>query len=293
MAAVVSPQIKISGSQLSRSTFTLGSVGAEISPTVKPASNSPTTETTTNTITNTVLSSTSLTVATTTTATTSDARINPSFRLKKVDVYDVLEKYNNGEFDNILPEAGTNVTKATKITLTKQYGDSPDDQVYLHPEGSLKTKVVTINHPLYISCRNGTILSDVKCQDCHWCRHSVSNAGIGIPIKKTIQSDGITRYDTIGFYCTYNCAYADLLRLLDRPRSRIPSYLANSLCMLFTLYRQQYPNEPKILKPTQPWQFSDRFGGPLTESEYRANTYRYIPMTHVHMLPSKTLYMRS
>lgn len=217
-------------------------------------------------------------------------RMQPSFRLRGVEPLSVLEKYLNGDYNNVVPTTSTS-GKAKSILFMRQYGISAEEATYLHKEGATSHKIITTGNDLYKQARSGKGYCNYD-NDCDWCRKKLGDSvcAIGIPLKrrdetKTDESNTIV-YDAMGHYCSYNCAYADLLQMISIPRSRRPIYLINAEALLLSLYNQQYPDSG-ILQPTPHWSLLRT----LTTDEYYSQHCVYIPMSNVHWFPCKKQYI--
>ena len=162
----------------------------------------------------------------------------------------------------------------------------------------------TNNKPTYKETpTNVYILSHNDVGECHYCRHTYNGPGIGIPTnrinlgKNNLQSviayqqyvkdkdpECKVLYIVKDCFCTYECAYAQLLT----DYIRCNKTKEDTLGYFMEMYNTAYPG--KDIKPAGDYRLTKKFGGPLTIEEFRENGSCYKQIRHIACVPDSIEY---
>jgi len=178
--------------------------------------------------------------------------INPTFIVGGFDVADVVNKYiegfyNDVSIDDIRPKSNT-IRKVSEAITDNQ---NASKFVVIDNRG-IRTTIVSSN-----------IMKTNKCQ---WCRDNLQETCLGIPIRHVPSGD--MKFETEGCYCSFECAYSDLIKShLNNPMYR------NSESYLNYAFKISYPD--KHLKPAPDWKLHECNGGSLTSDRFHDGQHRY------------------
>ena len=113
---------------------------------------------------------------------------------------------------------------------------------------------------------------------------------IGLPISMYYEeSTQRLRFDTVGYFCCFGCAFAYLKMKFPRGRMITNSRMAESERLL-RLMLHTVSGGSAVLKPCPDWDLLDINGGPMGERHFFAGQTTYLPMSNMLMLPAKELY---
>lgn len=122
---------------------------------------------------------------------------------------------------------------------------------------------------------------------CWWCTLSIQKTSdiLGCPIDIKI-SNNEKQYATNGLFCSFNCIKAFVLETKDQVKYK------NSIQYLAQMYCDMYNIEPIVIKPSPPWEFLTKFGGYMSENQYRDHIgkYTYVIKGVIQKYPITTLY---
>jgi len=127
-----------------------------------------------------------------------------------------------------------------------------------------------------------------KSYACWWCTLTIPKTSeiLGCPIDIKI-SNNTKQYATNGLFCSFNCIKAFILETKD------PVKYKNSTQLLATMYCDMHNMiQPIIIKPSPPWEFLIKFGGYMSENQYRDHigNYTYDIKGIIQKFPITTLY---
>jgi len=234
-------------------------------------------------------------------------RIDPSFLLRGVDVAEVIEKFNNGEYDSIEQPCGDKLKSVSSLVFTKEYGQYPQDKNYKIRTGGQHQYFVTVgnvedsgnknkvsgNKNKATGNKNEASSSNTnETYTCDWCRKDFSHDPIGIPLTLKIdKKSGNIRCNVIGENCRFECAYADLLKTVGSTMITSRPYYDNSESNLLTLYKIKYPTGPKLY-PAKDWKLYNSGKGPLSADEYYDKNHIYMPTNNIVLAPVREEYLK-
>lgn len=231
--------------------------------------------------------------APTTTPATSLVSINPSFLLRGIEMKTILTNYLAGKYHKLQPKTKLVISNA-KTSLTFRPGSnicstSTEDESYVYKDRSAGTALVTTtNSKVYLAYKKGTLSKETHI--CNWCRQPFTGDPVGIPVQLKILKDGTyVFYIDDPHYKTHECALAALDHINSgASSSRDPLYL-DSEQMLRLMYFKQYPNKGHLRKAPD-WRLHSGNGGPLSETEFSANSSVYVRTPNLIFAPVKVEY---
>lgn len=202
----------------------------------------------------------------------------PTFILKKIDPEQLVEKYNQGEFQSIsIHKENVQVKNAIKII-----GTGIHDSVY-----SCRDKNNVVHTIATTNCDRYEHLATDE-HVCDWCRLKFTHQEIGIPISYK-NEHGVLTFYTEGTYCDFPCALADLFRTRGPSLRYYDVAYGDSETLLRLWYFKIRPDE--VLKPAPHFRLLKRNGGSLEEHEYYNRNLTYIKIPGIITLPAKQQYL--
>jgi hypothetical protein len=168
-----------------------------------------------------------------------------SFLLRGIDPYELINSYYNGQFSSAqIPDSKTKLSEAF-INPNRILGVNSDSECYKFSDkiGTSQT-IITTNHDRFLWFKNGC-KEIMPISFCQKCQKQIVGTPTGIPIKMEYDSMvSRTIYHVEDTFCTFECCLLALRQYKLRHRFyKDPNYM-NSEQMLYTLYKQVYPNEP-------------------------------------------------
>ena len=217
--------------------------------------------------------------------------------LRRVDPVDMLTRYLNSEYMFLtIPEE--KVTMASYVKMGKSLGNLPTEETYRISDNTVIGKtVITTNHSnyKYFKDKDEKKYDVVKPrQRCIYCKRIIVHEPIGIPLEMEYNNvDKNVRFYTDGTYCNFGCAYADLKRQLNVPRSYKDPLYMDSESMLYTMYYDMHPSKigTRIIEAPD-WRLLDENGGPLTSEQFDNNSYKYMQVPTLVTIPAKRQYIK-
>lgn len=192
----------------------------------------------------------------------------PVITLTGFDPTEVINKYNLGEYNDLSLEQIRKVTIQDNINVVSENDDS-SRYVVIDNRG-IRSNMITANYR--------------HIKRCQWCRQDLKAKPIGIPIK-SIYRDGVLNFKSEGCYCTFECAYADLIHSFHNN----PSYHHSESYLKYS-FNELYPNDR--LFPAPDWKLHEENGGSLTEEQYRSKegNHTYHDSTRLKQIPVSRQY---
>lgn len=224
-------------------------------------------------------------------------KINPSFRLQKVDILLTINSLINNQMNDItLPETITQKVKST-LKMDRIHGDNPDSEFYTYKPTN--QRMVTTDHDLreiYVNNRNLHGLP-ITSDPCDYCRHIIdpnvrNSKPIGIPISMIRDQYGNLTFKTIDYYCNLSCAYAQLIRETKGRLTSVHPRYTDSETILKHLFSLLYPDlKLTDFRPAKNWRLYNGGRGPLSYVNYIKNNYYFYETSGICVIPSKMEYM--
>jgi hypothetical protein len=235
-----------------------------------------------------------------------------------IDPEELLFWYLKRTFNVAIP---TKKVKATtsKIVYDMETGSDPRAcDVYRHLDNNNNmVRVVTKDHGIFQSRQDeisqlGISIHNAEGESfsylpsggsCKWCRRKCEATPtlptlespnnfypIGLPITmKYEEQTNRIRFDTIGYFCCFGCAFSYLKTKFPVGRLTLHPYLGESEHLLRILLKI-VAGEDAVLKECHDWDLLDINGGPMDANHYFAGQTVYMPLNNVIMLPSKEMY---
>jgi len=220
--------------------------------------------------------------------------INPTFFLKKVDPFDLYQKYNSGCFSNldISLFLDINVKIKNKKINVLSLGNDKESDLFSQIDNHNQIQIfATTNCNYYNAFNNLEVDYRKKEYKCDWCDRSFIHTPKGIPIEKEIfisnsENKEIKIYHTPTCHCTLSCAYATYIWETSNIRSpKFSLYnksysLLKELFNLESLFMKESP-DPKLAK----WN-----GGSLEEREFFQEKEKFVTIGDIVFSPAKIIY---
>lgn len=184
------------------------------------------------------------------------ARRAPVLNLSKAKIEETMEKVKSNTFSPWFPAKGdidalVHTTVRASATAPVGPNEPAKAMTFRDSQNTLRT--------LYV-CQAGQGVN------CFWCLRSVPpGTGQGLPVGPDERCDGT--------FCGHNrlaCAFAWILRELDRPLKVRDVAYSNSVCLLHTLHRKLYGQEGPPLSPAADYRLLRQNGGELDDAAYDA-----------------------
>ena len=214
--------------------------------------------------------------------------------LRRVDPVDLLTRYLRGEYKNLMIP-GQKVKITSGVRMGKVLGSDASAEIFKlsskHNNGNV---IVTTNHSNFkyfkdLSENKDTIKPNLRCLHC---KRIVQNNSVGIPVEVD-HSNNKLRFQVVGVYCHFGCAYADLKRTLGITRIYRDPLYSNSEQLLYALYYSMYPDKKgEKIKESPDWRLLDENCGPLTSEQFDSGTYSYIHVPSIITIPTKVQHIR-
>lgn len=207
-------------------------------------------------------------------------KFTPTFVLRGIDPYDVIEKYKRGAFSNIKSKPAIAIRSVDHID--QQYSKDPKDPIYRTTDHS--------NHPIILAKTNSQNYEILHKQGspkqggrCDYCKTDFTNEAIGYPVEmKEIPILDQNRhykiyriFTTDGEFCCFECA-AGMLR-----HYRISELYENNL---HYMYACMHPNEPLLYPAPDPKLLIDN-GGCLPRDQWLSKSHHYIHSNTLILTP--------
>lgn len=222
--------------------------------------------------------------------------VTPTFTLRGVDLLKVLEDYEKGTLQNLVPQEKVKV-KSNNI-FGPSFGTSIDDKFYSYRDkANCQQRIVTTNQLFYTYVRTGG--PPPKADRCDWCNDPAEGIPIGIPIRITITPTNQititpTKYQIhleAPYYCCYECCLAAIHREQNTKMGCRDVLYSNSEQYLKFMYSINFPDEPP-LRPAKDRRLHHNLHGPLTSEMFHTKRHNYTRLSNVITLaPAKIEYM--
>jgi hypothetical protein len=253
---------------------------------------------------------------------------NPTFLLRKIDPFLIYKRYTEGFYVNtILKKAEEiNIKKADvniktfgkkfentysnpytqQISNTTQHLPSTSDHEIYTLRGNTDNPItmVTLGHSVYdIFTKNGGVLP--KGGICEWDNHPFDHEIIGIPIKferiTTVlpnqSSDSVELVETVryvfhvdGTFCSFECAFAFLMKNLGLPSRHKSVKYMDSEQMLHYMFQIVHPDKGNLKESPTYRLIKPR--GPLTIEEFRSKNNKYMDTNLIILAPIKDIVIK-
>lgn len=237
-------------------------------------------------------------------ASSSMSSSRPIFVLRQVNVVDLIQRYNNGEFTKVAkpPSSKIDVVKSAPI-MAPTYGKTMHEATCVIKDRMDKSIIIytsNVNNFETFTKSNGTMPKGGRCD---WCRRTFTQESQGIPIaykeeealrlgeNGVLVSQNYYAFWDEGTYCTYRCVLADIIKFKEvGPQQRDQLYLNSESALRFR-FSLQYP-EAGPLKPAHDYRLLKENGGSLTDEEFDSDKYVYLRTSNVLLIPAKVAYIR-
>lgn len=219
----------------------------------------------------------------------------PNILLRGLNLEDILKKYNDGYFNNLIINKININLRVKDIFLTQnlQTNDSKpeDNQCFSIKNRGLELKMLTTNHNEFIGANSDS--GEKICMRC--CRkfnHSKASIIVDSKIEIYLRGENyipIHKYYSIMTFCTYNCVFEKLKKDLKSVSSGYETEKAFSLTK--EVFFKLYPKETEVPIAHDP-SLLDINGGPLCLSQFFSNEYKYFKLKGLYIYPCKEVFMQ-
>ena len=219
-----------------------------------------------------------------------------SFFLRQVDPIYVAKAYLNKSLK--FPK---NKIKLSDKILTPDLvvGDNYNSEVFEHTDkNGTKFKIITCNHENWV---NETIKPKFICD---WCRieyisqekntqekNEKHKMPVGIPIKIEQDENSKLYFHSVGEYCCFGCAYADL-----KTKYNTGFYYKNHIYSdsegLLRYMNYLYTGSDELVASPY-WKWHEKWEGKLSDKDFYGNNYSYTNVPNVIIKPAKTSFIRT
>jgi len=219
-------------------------------------------------------------------------RVSENFTIRKIDPKIITQRFFKGEYkDRTLTENKIKTTNGS-IKLGKDVGQKITSEVFQFKDRNNNYQTIyTTNHSLYkYVSENSTEIPILKCK---YCKRDKLKNPIGLPIAMEIEKNGNVIFYTIDVYCDFGCAFSFLKRKNSENRFYRNSLYMNAEQLLYCLFYRIYPDKiGKKIKSKVDWDLLRENGGSLTNEEFDSESFEYMPIPSVIMLPTKRQYIK-
>ena len=222
-------------------------------------------------------------------------RLSENFTIRKIDPKAIAIKFFKGEFSTrSLPE---NKIKNASCLLKfgKDVGNDSNSEVYRFKDKNNNNQTIyTCNHSLYEYSINKSAGKNVELPilKCLYCRRKILKNPIGLPISMEINNEDIS-FSVVDNFCDFGCVFSYLKRKIGDSRMYRGPLYENAEQILYALYYRVYPDKKgENIKDKPDWDLLRENGGPLTNEEFDSDSYSYIPVPMVNILPVKKQYIK-
>jgi hypothetical protein len=195
--------------------------------------------------------------------------VNPVFTISDIDIEDILNRYNQGLYNNVTLESIKGPSKPIRAA-TSIAGDQNASAFVSIDNRGIRSCMVSANYK--------------HLNKCQWCRDTLTSEPIGLPVKLK-GGVGNLEFVTEGCYCSFECAYADYIRSFIND----PSYKATE-SYLHNIFESIYPD--KRLRPAPDWKLHECNGGSLSSEAFHDGSHRYYDSGRLKCIPSSRLYFK-
>ena len=198
--------------------------------------------------------------------------------LRGVDFHDVLNKYLNNTFINLITPLPVDISaldsKPQKIVTIKENLNSVSYQV----EG-LGQSFACIGYKVSDCNGNYAVLDPNKEYRCMFCLKNIKNGLLGIPIRREEKGNKIY-FHMIDIFCTFNCVLAEIRRRSGN------SLYSHSSAYISEIYRMCTGKDISEVKMSSDPRLLEIYNGPLTWDQYHSASISYTEKpSNVYFLP--------
>lgn len=232
----------------------------------------------------------------------------PSFSLLRVNPEEVHAKYASGYFIHLrLPLTGCKIVNTNVADVRPVIGGDPYNDIFsIHEKSGIESVFLTTDNSTFNSSmsqldRGNRLGSSTQSGStpppilmCMWCGDAQDPNKMPMPIhcETMYNDDGSPRliFYGSGCYCDYACALADAIRIGHSP-DRFNIEYRTSEYYLRTMYAINHPGTGP-LEPAPDFRLLQRYGGPLTQAQFKSTAYKYIPTGTFILFPAKQTYQK-
>lgn len=230
-------------------------------------------------------------------------RVTPTFLLKGLDPNRLLADYQSGVFSrDPTTKSKILISKNTAI-LAPTYGTSNRDAVFcVKDRNNCSVIIATTGHVNFeVYTRTGGQL--ITGGRCDFCKEDFPQIAIGYPVafqEYTVlmnDSGNDSRYRIIytfwteGEFCSFECALAEVRRMLSKSSEYRDTTVRDSEKMLKMLYKLMHPTAD-VLRPNQDRKLLQSNRGSLSKEVWKDPRHIYVRTDRILTIPAKIEYVQ-
>ena len=224
-------------------------------------------------------------------------KIIETLMLRRIDPIIILRRYLAGDFSKVtIPKDKIKLSSAF-ININSRIGTDQTAKIYRFNDKTNHGQIIaTTNHEEYHYVKE-TLDGKNPLKPKAWCRWSkreITGKAIGIPVvMETNRRTKEITFKTEDTYKDFGCALAGLKRLYSCHHNYKDPLYMDAEQLLHCMYHIMHPDKvgTRIVEAND-WRLLDINGGPLSEKEYDSETYGYIEIPNIIVIPIKRRYVK-